>query len=151
MQAILLLDDAEGGEGEGAGACATATATAIALLERAGQRLAGLRARLSLSLSLPSGAAHIRPPAVQAAIAALPSALEPDQLLRALEWLDANREGVAALPCLPPEPAAAAGAAGAGAGAAAAAAAQVVFHFSSAEDTPLPRQAGAVGGGGGAV
>lgn len=64
---------------------------------------------------------------VQAVLDSVPEALEGEQVLRALEWLDANREGVAALPCLPTE------AAGAEEGAA-------LFHFSSAEDTPLVQQ-----------
>lgn len=76
----------------------------------------------------------LRPPLVQSLLEAVPSALEPDQAMRALEWVDANRDGVAALPCLPTERQ----------GEAAPAAA--VFHFSSAEDTPLLRQWGEGGG-----
>lgn len=77
---------------------------------------------------------------VQAVLDSVPEALEGEQVLRALEWLDANREGVAALPCLPTEEVGVEEAAAA------------LFHFSSAEDTPLLGVGGpggdGVGGGG---
>jgi hypothetical protein len=110
--------------------------SAAARAERAAHRLAGLRARLlhpQAETGAAGAAARLRPPLVQSVLDAIPATLEPEQMLRALEWLDANREGVAALPCLPME------------GEEAAAAPKALFHFSSAEDTPLLRQWGGRG------
>lgn len=138
VQAILLQpqqhEEGGGYEEEEAEAETGAASAATALLERAGQRLEGLRVRLSLPSPAVVG---VRPPFIQSLLDSLPSALEPDQVLRALEWLDANREGVAALPCLPSERV----------GGEAMAAA--VFGFSSAEDTPLLRGVDSGGDGGG--
>lgn len=127
VQAILL--DENGADQTGGDASATA------LVGQAGQRLAALRARL-----LESGSGRVRPPLLQAIVDAAPAVLEPEQALRALEWLDANREGVAALPCLPTERGEQ--------GLAQPAAAAALFHFSSAEDTPLLHAWGGGGGGG---
>lgn len=103
-----------------------------ALLDRAGQRLGRLRACLLDPNAVGGGGGgHVRPPLIQSILESIPSALDPEQTLRALEWFDANREGVAALPCLPSEAEEWAAA----------------FHFSSAEDTPLLRQWGEGGGG----